>query len=160
MGVTEEEARQFVEAQEEKQKLKAELDEVKKNQELFTRNTAYNQDKAKQISNPLVKKYEAEIDDFSKMGTVVNFNTAMYYILGKKVAEGEVLDQVKTATEQRVLANINKRGKTTPVSTGKAAAGGVTTLTKEQQKYARIAGVTDKEYAEELVKIERQKRKR
>jgi len=160
MGVTEDEARKIIEAQEKSQKLEAELNEVKQKQELFTKNTVYAQDKAKQINNPLVKKYEKEIDAFSNQGALVDFNTAMRYVIGTKVMEGELLKDVKTATEQRVLRDVNTRSKTTSVSTGKATAGGVVTLTKEQQKYARILGLSDKEYGEEIVKMEKQKRKR
>ena len=156
-GISEEDARHIVENQERLRRLEEEMQAERAYREHLARTMAYQQAKMRYMNNPLVKKYEAEIDAFSQHGLLVDFEPAMNYIIGQHALMGDLLKDVKATTQQQVLAEIAKRGKVAPEAQANAAPQAIS-LTPEQKRYARALGVSEKEYAEELAKHQRELR--
>lgn len=153
-----EEAAAYVSSQEELRQLRAEQDSLKEQQATMAQTMAYQQDKAKHLTNPLVRKYEAEIDAFSASGTALPFDAAMAYIIGQKVLGGEVLDNIRKGAQAQTLAQVQKRQQVAPEGT---AGGGAQSpsLSPQQKLIARQLGLTPREYAEEADQIQRRKQR-
>lgn len=119
-GMTEDEAKEHVEAQEERRRLKAEMEQVKVEWETIKRQSAYQQSKAKYANDPLAKRYEREVEAFSQQGADIDYEPALYYILGQKLAQGDLRDFLKTSVEQQTIGNIAKRAKTKVEGSGQS----------------------------------------
>lgn len=155
-AMSEDEAKRYITEQERLHTLEAERQAMLEQQRAMEAVTAYQQDKTKHVGNPLAKKYEADIDAFAQNGLAgINYATAMSYVIGQKVLAGEVLGNVKKATEQRVLANIQKRSTVKPEG-GQGAAQTVS-LTPLQIQVARSLGVDPKRYAANLTQLKKSK---
>lgn len=104
----------------------------------------YSQQKADVLSRvPLAAKYVQEIDAVSKNGAEVDFETAAYFVLGQKAAQGELINDIKTATEQRTLRDVTKRGRKTVEGNsqpGKTEG----SLTPAERELARNLGISPK----------------
>lgn len=139
------------EVQREQRLLKAEraVENQSRQSQVNTKIFQYSQDKSVQLAkNPLAAKYVAEIDSFSQNGAAVDFETAMKYILGEKVANGEILNDVKAATEQRTLKNVNQRQKTKVLNGSTSGdTSSRSSLSREEKLAASLLGVSPKEYA-------------
>ncbi|GEM_PF-2054703 len=132
-------------------RLENELVESKKQSGKVAAMTRYNADKNEVLSkNPIAAKYVKEIDNFSQSGTVVDFETAMNYVLGQKLASGELMKEIKATTEQKTLANINKRQKTRVEGASQSgkATGTQVELSRTEKLLAKNLGLTEKEYAD------------
>lgn len=119
----------------------------------------YNQQKNEILAKiPLAAKYIKEIDAFAQNGAACGFEAAAKYIIGEKVASGELLNDIKTATEQKTLANIGKRAKakveggSLPGDTSKQV-----TLTPQERKLCRNLGLTEKEWIESKQKTSKKR---
>ncbi len=145
MGLTEEEARQLVEKDARLARMEQEMHGYKAQQQQL----AYNNEKTRFLSDPLVKKYEQEIDAFAhdQQGNVVaNFEVAMNYILGQKLASGELKKVLQEGTEQKTLANIKKRGKARPETSTVSGATDNKGLTKEERALAKSLDIDPKDW--------------
>lgn len=159
-AMTEDEAATYVGQQEELRGLKAQQQFMQQQQESMQQMMAYQQEKAKTLAgNPLAKKYEAEIDQFSGMGTALPFEAAMAYVVGQKVLAGEVLDTVRQAAQQQTLANVRKRAQVAPESPQAGAPQGGGMSPQERIVAARL-GLTPKEYVEERTRINKTRARR
>lgn len=165
LGITEDEARQMIEKEDRLREMEEKLREyeerqkqMQEQQEAITRVIRYSNDKAKYLNNPLVKKYEKEIDNFAKGGLVLDFEPAMNYILGQKLLSGELLEDIKTGIEQKTIANITKRQKITIEKDGAGKAVDIG-LTPEEKRLAKALGLTPDEYLEEKQKILKSKKR-
>jgi len=101
---------------------------------------------------PYANMYAADIDAFSQNGAVVDFETAMNFIIGQKFASGELLKKVKTTAEQKTLANVNGRKKLNVE--GANLPGSKTEqviLSPFQKKLAAGLGLSEKDYASGIV---------
>ena len=126
--------------------------------EVTGKSTGYDRQKQAVLSGnpqlvPYANMYAAEIDAFSQNGAVVDFETAMNFIIGQKFASGELLKKVKTTAEQKTLANVNGRKKLNVEGAnlpgGKVAEQVV--LTPLQKKLAAGLGLSEKDYASGVV---------
>jgi hypothetical protein len=96
--------------------------------------------------NPLIAKYINEIDQFSQNGkTGVTFEVAANYILGSKVASGELINSIKTTTEQKTLKNVGQRSKIAVEKGGSTKADPA--LSKQEMRLAAALGVSPKAWA-------------
>lgn len=157
-AMTEDEAAAYVQQQEELRTLKAQQEAMSQQQQAMQQMMAYQQEKAKFAGNPLAKKYEREIDEFSGMGSALPYEAAMSYIIGQKVLAGDVLDSVRQAAQAQTLANVQKRAKAAP----EAPQGGgaqSTGLTPQQKIIAARLGLSPREYAESLARINKKTRR-
>ena len=117
-------------------------------QQQGSKTTQYMTDRNEYIAkNPLAAKYIQEIDDFAQNGSVLDFQTAMKFILGDKLIAGDLLDSIKTTTEQKTLANVSKRSKMSVEKGGSAATAGAGSLNKSELAMAKRLGISPKEYA-------------
>jgi hypothetical protein len=114
----------------------------------------YQQDKMEQVSkNPLVAKYIKEIDTFAQNGMAgVDFMVAAKYVLGEKIASGELLDTVTSAVEQKTLKNIGKRQKLAVEKDSQPGASTTPRLTPEQRRICKNLGISEKLYLANLKK--------
>jgi hypothetical protein len=139
-------------------RLEKELDDSKKRDANVSFMVKYNQEKNDLLSkNPLAAKYVKEIDAFSQNGTLVDFETAMNYVLGKKVSEGVLLKDIKAATEQKTLANINKRQKAKVEGGSQPGESKQVDLSPQERRLAKNLGLTPKEWAESKQKSNRKR---
>lgn len=117
-------------------------------QQQGSKTTQYMTDRNEYIAkNPLAAKYIQEIDDFAQNGSVLDFQTAMKFVLGDKLIAGDLLDSIKTTTEQKTLANVSKRSKMSVEKGGSAATAGAGSLNKSELAMAKRLGISPKEYA-------------
>lgn len=117
-------------------------------QQQGSKTTQYMTDRNEYIAkNPLAAKYIQEIDDFAQNGAVLDFQTAMKFVLGDKLIAGDLLDSIKTTTEQKTLANVSKRSKMSVEKGGSAATAGAGSLNKSELAMAKRLGISPKEYA-------------
>jgi len=139
--------------------LESELAERKKQDAKITGMIQYNQQKNEVLAKiPLAAKYIKEIDAFAQSGAVLDFETAASYVIGQKVASGELLNDIRTAAEQKTLANIGKRAKTKveggslPGDTSRQV-----TLSPQERKLCRNLGLTEKEWIESKQKTSKKR---
>lgn len=97
--------------------------------------------------NPMAAKYLDEVDAFSQNGEACNFQTALAYVLGEKLLSGDLLETIKATTEQKTLANVNKRSKMSVEKGPSAASSGASSLTREELMACKKLGVSPKDYA-------------
>ncbi len=138
--------------QQEADYLKEELFKVYNHQQHAEQTTKYSTDKAKHVSNPLVRKYEKEIDAISQGGKQLEFETAMKYVLGEKLYAGEIVDQVKRKTPSEV----SKRSKTSPEG-GQGGGVPAKAVPQELKALAHEFGVPLEEVTREYEKIEKKR---
>jgi hypothetical protein len=114
----------------------------------------YQQDKMEQVSrNPMVAKYIKEIDAFAQNGAAgVDFMVAAKYVLGEKIASGELLDTVTSAVEQKTLKNVGKRQKIGVEKDSQPGASTKPKLTAEQKRICRNLGISERLYLSNLKK--------
>jgi hypothetical protein len=116
----------------------------------FEKRANYAESKVSFIADtPYIAKYIPEIDDFSNKGALVDFETAMYYVIGKKVKSGELGTDMRTAGEQNALKNVNTRAKKQVNSgtSGGSADDHSPRLSNSELKYAKLFGVSPADYA-------------
>jgi len=148
LGLTDEEAEEMVEKDRKLAEMEKEMEDFKRKQEEYN----YNQEKARFQSDPLVKKYEKEIDAFSRdQGgkIVIPFESAMKYVLGEKLASGEIKDNLKAGTENQTLANLKKKKKVAPETGSSSGKSGTSGLSKDEKALAKAMGVDPKEWAKQ-----------
>lgn len=159
MGITEEEAKKIVDQQYENAGLKAE--KTNEQQQKAEVNAAmqqvkYLQDKTDYMKKPklamvLTKDVIAEIDDFTKQGSILSFADGLRYVLGAKLESGELIQKVQAGA-----ANKAKRAATTravaPQSKGSGNKSDSVALTKQEKAIAASLGISEKEYATEKIK--------
>lgn len=156
MGITEEEAEQIFEKDNRLREMEGQMQQ----QSQEYQNLIYSQEKSKYLNDPLVKKYEKEIDEFSKGGAALPFEPAMNYILGKKVLSGEITKNISQAAEQKTLKNVQNRAKVAPVNSSQAGkkSSASSSLSKEERALAKTLGVTPSEFAKEKARLEKSRR--
>jgi len=145
LNLSEEEAQEMVDKDRELAQLKEEMEQFRAKQEEYN----YNQEKGKFISDPLVKKYESEIDAFARdeYGSVkIPFEHAMKYVLGEKLSNGEIKDTIKTGTQNQTLANIKKNQKAAPETGGASGASDTGGLSKDEKALAKAMGIDPKDW--------------
>ena len=117
----------------------------------------YENEKLKHMNNPLVKKYEKEIDEFAARGENCGFEPALNYILGKKIMEGELTESLQAGAENKTLADVKKQSKAKVEGgsqSGKSKSeSSAEELTPEQKEWAANLGLTAKEIAAENKRI-------
>jgi hypothetical protein len=126
----------------------------------FERRADYSDAKTAAISEtPYVAKYLKEIDEFSGKGALVDFPTAMAFVVGQKVLSGELGTDMRSAAEQATLKNVNARGKK-KVEGGTSAGGAgdrTPKMSPSEMKYAKALGVKPEEYVAAKSKNRRKK---
>lgn len=157
-SMTEEEATAFVTQRQELSALKAQQAELEQRTQELQAITAYQQEKAKHQSNPLAQKYAADVDNFTQYGKLVSYEDGLAYILGQKVLKGEITEAAARGAEQKVLANVQKRGQAAPETGGAAGVAKPTvTMTRAESVMAKNLGLSDKEWLASRAKLQRRK---
>lgn len=167
LGISEEEARTIVTEKLENAGMKAERATEKQQQAEI--NTAmqqvnYLRDKTNFMAKPklarILKEYEGEIDQFTQGGKVLTFEDGMKYVLGTKLATGELLNKVQAGAEQKAVRSMDKKRKATPQSKSAGAKSDAVSLTKEERQIAANLGISAKEYAAEKLREMNKKQRR
>ena len=145
-GMTEQEATRIVEAEEKLRIMEGEQAQLKEEQTRLARVGAYQQAKAKYTNEPLAKRYEREVEAFSQQGSNIDYEPALFYILGKQLVEGDLRDFLRTNTEQQTVANVAKRSKTRVEGGGQAPRAPESRLSGVERSLAHrlLDDVTDK----------------
>ncbi len=160
--VDEEEARRQVRLMRENQRYKQEFPQMQYQLQHTQAMLQYINDKAKDINNPYVKKYEKEIDAFAENGRLCSFESAKNYILGQKLLSGELLDAIKSGAINKTLADIQKQGKV-KVQGGSQSGRSSTEMAADevdpfQKQIAAAMGVPLKEVIAERARIMKERR--
>lgn len=153
LGIPEEDAERILKSEEKMEEAERRMAAYEQQLQAFQSVVLYGQEKSKYLSNPLVKKYEREIDNFARGGLECGFVPAMNYVLGQKVLSGEITKQMQNAAEQKTLANISKRSKIAVEKATGAAPDKSSYLTPQEKQIAARLGLSYKEYAEEKIKL-------
>ena len=125
-----------------------ELERLQQQQILNDKTSGYYAERSKAMaSDPMVAKYIKEIDEFSQNGEVLDFDTAADFIVGKMARKGDLLSKIKTTTEQKTLANVNRRSKKSVEKGSSAASPAANSLTRDELLMAKRLGISPKEYA-------------
>lgn len=167
LGIGKEEARAIITDKLENVGLKAERAAEKQQQEEVNaamQQVNYLKDKTNYMAKPklnrILKQYESEIDAFTQNGKILSFEDGMKYVLGSKLATGELLQKVQAGAEQKAVRSANKKSKAAPQSKSTGAKPDTVALTKEEKIIAANLGISAKEYAaEKLSEINRKQRK-
>lgn len=156
LGISEQEARAIVERDIELTAIKTEREQEnmqKQDESAIMQQVKYLQDKSAHMQKPklarILKDCEAEIDAFTKNGSILSFEDGMKYVLGQKLASGELMDKVQAGAEQKTLRNIERRGKAAPQNKNTGGNAAKVTLSKEERIIAANLGVSEKDYAVE-----------
>ena len=157
-GIPENEARKIVDDRQRVGYLEEQLQQLQQQQQISQQIMSYNQEKTKFIKSPVVKKYEAEIDAFTQGGKVLGFEAGMKYVLGEKMLSGEITESIRTSTQAKTLANVNKRSQAAPIA-GAQAGGTVSQVPKELRGLAKAFGMEEdfKDIAEEYEKEQKRR---
>ena len=115
----------------------------------------YNQEKNQFTSNPLVKKYEAEIDALAQGGQRLGWKAAMNYVLGEKAVSGDVLQNIQSGTEKR-MAGVHKPTMA-PISGGGAVPS--KSIPRELRFFAEKMGVDPKEAQVEYERLRKERQR-
>ncbi len=156
--VDEEVARRHVREARENKRYKEELPQMQRQNQVTQGQLNYINDKARDMSNPYVRKYAAEIDAFAQNGQACGFEAAKNYVIGQKVLSGEITDAVKRGTTKKTLADIEKQKRTGLMQGG---VGGKSDphgdVDPFQKQIAAQLGVPLKEVIAERARIQRER---
>ena len=161
LGISEEEARQEIQKEEQNYMMQRSLQQQRAEMDLIK----YNQDKDKAFRDPktyqFAKKYEKDIDNvalakFNETGEIINYETAMSYVLGNKVRSGEILRNIEQGATKKAQASIKKSNNAAPLSgsqPGSSSTDSKRTLSSFEKSVARGLGISSKEFAAEKARI-------
>ena len=167
MGITEEEAKKIVDQQYENAGLKAEKTNKQQQEAEVSaamQQVKYLQDKTDYTKKPklariLTKDILAEIDTFTQKGNVLSFEDGLKYVLGSKLATGELIEKVQAGAVNKAKATATVRA-ATPQSKGSGNKSEGVTLNRQEKIMAASLGVSEKEFAAEKIKeVNRKQRK-
>lgn len=167
MGFTEEDATAEADFETRREQRLLQLDRRDRAREQESRLTqnmmAYQAEKAAFTAKfPLAAKYADEIESVGKGGSIpgLTFETAMNYVLGQKVASGELLKNVRAGERQKTLAK-EQQGKKVRVEGGSQPGdtSSQINLSPQERKLAKAFGLTPKEWANEKQKQQKRGRK-
>ena len=157
-GIPEAEAKMIVDNQHKVEYLEKNLAELNYRQQLNQQMFQYQQEKQQHLSNPLVRQYEAEIDavvqEGWKHGQQIGFEAAVKFVLGGKVLQGEVADNIRSTAQQRTARQ--KR----PMPAPEGVAGGAAvaqSAPRELQALARAFGADPKNVAREYLREQKRR---
>uniref|UniRef100_A0A6M3IEV6 Scaffolding protein n=1 Tax=viral metagenome TaxID=1070528 RepID=A0A6M3IEV6_9ZZZZ len=161
-GMTEDEAQAVVHNAEEVRRLTAEVEQGRADQRMLTRQATYRDAKAKHMSNPDVRRYEAEIDAFAQAHAGYDFQVAALAVLGNKMLSGEAARQIVATTRQQTIADVAKR-KVSVEGATQSASPLEATLPSEERAFAdafaeHVPGLTRKGVAQQYEQIKRSRR--
>lgn len=155
-GMDEQKAQRQVEQELQFDELQERLHHAESYMQAMSSSAQYERQKNSVINkNPLYKKFESEIDEFAGYGMTLPFEEAAKYIIGDKIARGELIDDIRKGAENKLLAGSQKRGKA-KIESG-SQAGGKTKgqLTSLERKAARAFGISDTEWLNSRKQIEK-----
>jgi len=146
-------------------RLEQELISAKQQIEFTGKSTDYERQRQAVLnSNPQIRPYAimyaAEIDAVSQNGAAIDFETAMKFVIGEKFTSGELRKSVKTAAEQKTLANIKGRQKlrvedaNLPVGSKSEQVD----LTPLQKHFAARLDMSEKDFASGITKKSKKRR--
>jgi hypothetical protein len=142
--MTPEQAQAQVAQEEELARLRAERAELEAERQM----AVYERSKAAITSHPHFKALEAEVDTLTGNGTAgLTAEDAFHYLLGKKLASGELQASLTKTAEQKAIRQMQKAAKAAPVSAGAGAGTGGHGLNAAQLQAAKRLRLTPQEYA-------------
>lgn len=170
MGISEDEAREIVIQKHEnagykaekqtKAQEEAELSAAMKQVKYLESKTEYT--RQPRLARILTKEVVAQIDDFTKNGTILSFKDGVQYILGQKLVEGELLTKMQAGAEQKAKRSAaTSGGKATPKGGGGSSkSDGTGSLSRQERLIAAQLGVDPKEFAAEKIRIQNSKQRK
>lgn len=170
MGISEDEAREIVMQKHEnagykaekqtKAQEEAELSAAMKQVKYLESKTEYT--RQPRLARILTKEVVAQIDDFTKNGTILSFKDGVQYILGQKLVEGELLTKMQAGAEQKAKRSAaTSGGKATPKGGGGSSkSDGTGSLSRQERLIAAQLGVDPKEFAAEKIRIQNSKQRK
>lgn len=168
MGISEEEAREIVAQKYENASLKTE--KVTKAQEEAEVNEAMQQvnymrdklaaSKKPKLSRILTQDVVAEIDAFTQQGKILTFEDGMKYVLGSKLATGDLINKVQAGAEQKAKRTASTRKSAPQNRSGGPKSSSVGTLTRQEKLIAANLGISEKDYAAEKIAESNKKRRK
>ena len=148
-----EDAHKFFENKKARELYEKELLSIRHQQQAQEQMIRYNQEKAQHISNPLVKRYEQEIDAIARGGENVSWSVAMNHVLGQKAVEGELGNVMQQAAQKRMSKT--KKPMMAPETGG--GHGASQSIPKEIEFFAKQLGEDPKESFKEYQKIQKER---
>lgn len=156
-GLSEEEARQFIEQQAQLREFQQRQKELEEQQKIIQAKLQYVEDKRRAMSDPrraqLIRQFEAEIDQIAEQFNVP-FDVAARYVIGDKMLSGDLTGRLEEAAKQRVLRS--KDNAAAPVS-GRSGGASGPVLTPAERALAKALGLSAQEWAEEKAKMQRRR---
>ena len=163
-GMDEEKARKQVDVELEYEQLKEKSNHLEGYVQNLNRSMQYDRQKSAFLSKttnltPYYKKLEDEIDKFAGFGENLSFEDAAKYILGDKVAKGEIIEDIRKGAENKLLATSQKRGKATIESGSQAGGKTEGKLSAYERNAARELGFSDKEWMDSKKALSKRKKR-
>lgn len=156
-GITEEEAREFLEQQAQLREFQQRQKELEEQQKIIQAKLQYVEDKRRAMSDPrraqLIRQFEDEIDQIAEQFNVP-FDVAARYVIGDKMLSGDLTGRLEEAAKQRVLRS--KDNAAAPVS-GRSGGASGPVLTPAERALAKALGLSAQEWAEEKAKMQRRR---
>lgn len=133
------------------------LEKLTQEVESQKKTSAYSQHKAEVIAkNPIAGKYIKEIDAFSQNGKILDFETAMYYVLGQKMASSGLINDIRATEQQKTLAAISsKRRAAVETDSMPGDASRQISLSKDEKRLAKNLGISPSDWAKHQKKSKR-----
>jgi len=154
-GLPEEEASQILEDKHARALLEQQLLQLHGQQQQHSMMLQYNHEKQQYMGNPLVRKYEAEIDALAQGGQRLGWKAAMNYVLGEKAVSGDVLQNIQSGAERRV-SQTHKPGMAPLAGGGTVPA---RSIPRELRFFADKMGVDAKEAQVEYERIKKERQR-
>ena len=167
LGCSEEDARKIVEKdiQLADIQLEREQESSQKDEESgVMQQVKYMQDKVANMQKPklakFLKQFEKEIDDFSQNGKILDYETAMNFVLGQKLLSGDLLNKMQNGAEQKALRDSEVKKKKTPPASNNGENAATVVMSKAEREFIAAMGLDEKEVAKEKLALEKSKQRK
>lgn len=167
LGISVEEAADLLKDKIENVDIKtSQINQQQQDEEINTamKKVKYLEDKTLAMKKPkmariLSKEIIKEVDKFTLNGLVLTFEDGLNYVLGAKLATGELIDKLQSGAEKKAQASVRKKA-ASPQPKGSGATKSTVTLSRLEKEFAAQLGISEKDYAVEKYKeINRKQRK-
>lgn len=152
-----EQAERFVEEGPKSRMLEKEMMEIRYQQQQQQAYMQREQEKHQYIHNPLVKKYEAEIDQIveaaAQGGQPVSWAVAMNHVIGQKALKGDLSQTMENNARRKI--NKSRKPKMSPETGGGSVP--ADDVPKELAFFAKVLGEDPTESFSEYKKIQKEK---
>ena len=167
LGISVEEAQELLKDKIENAGIKANQATQKQQDEEYNaamQRVRYLEDKTNHMKKPklarvLTKEIIDEVDNFTQNGSILTFEDGLKYVLGAKLANGELINKLQAGAEKKAQASVQKKV-AAPQSKQTGSVKSEGTLTRDEKIFAANLGISEKEYAAEKLKEQNRKQRR